>query len=126
MICTRADIVRRFRALILVLLASIVALPAATGLAVNLVPGLQTYVICTGDRLIRVTVGPDGTPVETPEVEVTHCITADATAPSGAKPSDWIALTRVFEQIIIPKPPVALHQPRFAVRRLSRAPPQIA
>lgn len=67
-----------FRFLALFICAGIV-LPKLLAFAIYFHPGIQTTVICTGQGMVTVRIGPDGQPIEHSEEEHASCIMCNAT-----------------------------------------------
>lgn len=109
-----------------VAVASGLLLPRMTAVLAELLPGVQTMVICTGTELITLTIGPDGTPIEADDTgALPHCTLADLVEPSGPVLPAWVALHAPEA----PQPAILLNQAadqdRLTRLRLSRAPPAL-
>lgn len=79
--------------LIATLLVGLVFPRAGAALAV-LTPGVEWFVICTGDRMVTLAVDADGAPVEAELIEPAPCIAAPAPA-GDAAPEGWRRLARM-------------------------------
>lgn len=67
-----------YRFLAIFICAGIV-LPKLLAFAIYFHPGIQTTVICTGQGMITVRIGPDGQPIENSEEEHASCIMCNST-----------------------------------------------
>ncbi len=65
------------RALLVVLLVFGLLAPRMSAVLAQVIPGIQTMVICTGDQMITLTIGADGVPVETVSENPHPCVMAD-------------------------------------------------
>ncbi len=63
--------------------------PRMSAAVAEIVPGMQTMVICTGQGLVTLTIGADGIPVETPQIEQHDCVLADITVVAEMAPQFW-------------------------------------
>lgn len=104
-------------------LLTCLTLPSVFGVLAEFMPGIQTYVICAGDRLVTIKVGPDGAPVEAPETTFTHCVLGDAVWSQAGPSPDWSALQRSYQRLFALKLRQAPDDERLASKRLSRGPP---
>ncbi|MHC0053851.1 hypothetical protein [Actibacterium sp. D379-3] len=101
--------------------------PKASAVVSLLLPGtVQTIVICTGDGLVTVTIGPDGAPVRTGETEEAPCTIGTAVTADAAPLSFWQALARdhALRRPLYAR--IARSLPPYARRRPARAPPLVA
>ena len=64
------------------ILASLL-LPKMGAAIVDLNPRVFTAVVCTGDRMVVMRIGPDGTPVELSEVDERPCISITPATPAA-------------------------------------------
>lgn len=97
--------------------------PKMSAVIVQLVPGIQTLVICTGNGLVTLTIDADGEPVEMPRAEVDHCTMVDANSLDASFIPPWRAFTgdhtRLFTIKLHPSP----DDHRFNQIPPSQAPP---
>ncbi|MBM7068168.1 hypothetical protein IU397_11300 [Actibacterium sp. 188UL27-1] len=107
-------------------LVTCLTLPSMFAVLAEIVPGVQSYVICAGDRLITVKVGPDGEPVDAPETTFTHCVMGDVVVLTKAVAPDWTLLARSYARPFSLKLHQAPDQERLAGQRFSRGPPRRA
>ena len=70
--------------------------PKVIGALLHVMPGVQTLVICTGDRLMRITLNAQGEPVEMTEFESDPCVIADPVAQIADTDPLWHRLARVY------------------------------
>ena len=98
-------------------------LPRMLAVLVEIVPGMMTTVICTGDALIVVTLGPDGQPVELPEEVDTHCVMADGATSLADIAPDYRRLERHYSFGFQPKTHDTAELDRLARQATSRGPP---
>lgn len=104
------SLARSFRFLAIFICAGIV-LPKLLAFAIYFHPGIQTTVICTGQGMITVRIGPDGQPIEHSEEEHASCIICNATI--AVEMDDQLyARSSVYAAYIYPK--VKLNTPSFA------------
>lgn len=82
---------RRKSARILLLFAICVGLllPRMSAVLVELMPGLQSMVICTGEGLVVVTLGPDGTPIEQTDTPEHRCVMSENPAVADVTIPFW-------------------------------------
>ncbi len=101
-------------------------LPRMSAVLAEVLPGVQTVVICTGYEITTLTLGPDGNPIETDAIATPHCTLGDVVETMETPTPDWVAL--VAPDTI--HPPILLHleadQDRLSQLRLSRAPPRLS
>ena len=64
-------------------------LPKVTGLAMELMPSIQTAVICAGDRLIVLRFDENMNPIEVADVEDKDCVMHDVIAESDQPIPAW-------------------------------------
>lgn len=98
-------------------------LPRMSAVLIEVVPGMITTVICTGDALIVVTLGPDGQPVELPEEIDTHCVMADGATSLANVAPDYRRLERHYSFGFKSKTHDTAGLDRLARQAPSRAPP---
>lgn len=98
-------------------------LPKASAALVELLPGYRTIVICNGAGLIRLTISPDGEPVETSEHPGQPCPLVAVTAFPAGPDAHRVRLTRSHccQRVSTPNPNPG---PSIVLTRgASRAPP---
>ncbi len=76
---------------VLALLAGMM-LPKMSAALVTLLPNVQTVVICTGDELLTIVLGPDGTPIEIKDTETMDCTLTDTGDPTVKPVPFWVSL----------------------------------
>ena len=81
--------------LVILVVAGLLA-PRMSAVMAELVPGVQTFVICTGDSLVTITIGADCEPIEHEETVQHPCVLADTIAQAEATASFWLAIDRDF------------------------------
>lgn len=86
-ICTQS-----IQALLVVLVVSGFLAPRMSAVLAELIPGVQTFVICTGDSLVTITIGPDGEPIEHSETTPHPCVLADTIVQAQMTLPLWFAL----------------------------------
>ncbi len=64
------------RALLVVMLVAGMLAPRMSTVLAQVIPGVQTMVICTGDALVTITMGADGVPIETADQVQHPCVMA--------------------------------------------------
>jgi hypothetical protein len=112
------------RLTLVVAVATGMLLPRMSAVLAELMPGVQTMVICTGTDLITLTIGPDGTPIEADDTgALPHCTLADLIDHPNQTLPAWIALhaPEAPQPAILPH--LSADQDRLNGLRLSRAPP---
>ena len=82
-------------ALILLILSGLLA-PRMTAVLAQVIPGVQTMVICTGDELIVLTIGTDGVPIETEDSTQHPCVMGDTISVAENTLPFWAVLGRDF------------------------------
>jgi hypothetical protein len=80
------------------LLLCALLLPKVTGLALELMPSVQTAVICAGDRLIVLRFDENMNPIEVDDVEDKDCVMHDVIAQSDQPIPAWRLLDPTNEQ----------------------------
>jgi hypothetical protein len=95
------------RALLVVLLVSGLLAPRMSAVLAQVIPGIQTMVICTGDELMTITIGTDGVPIETQEQTQHPCVVTEGVTLAAMDLPFWQQLA-------------ADHTHRFAVRENTR------
>ncbi|WP_412005323.1 hypothetical protein [Aestuariibius insulae] len=108
--------------LALCLLAALV-LPKVSGVLIEIVPGMQRVVLCSGSEMIVILIGPDGIPVEEPASDHAPCIAADPTGIAPAPLPLWQSLAVDFTDPFRVKIHAAANADRAALTWPSRAPP---
>ncbi|WP_342077077.1 hypothetical protein [Yoonia sp. SS1-5] len=71
--------------------------PRVSALVVDILPGMQKMVICTGDALVVWTIGPDGTPIEAVEVVEHPCLIGEDAVFAAAASARWMALAQDYQ-----------------------------
>lgn len=111
------------RLVLMLVLCLGILLPKVSAVVTLALPGLfQTIVICTGDSLQTITLGPDGSPVEMTQGDDPHCtLLADL---AGQSPADgfWRVLAR-SHRVLLPVILRPLPDRRHAHSMPTRAPP---
>ncbi len=111
------------RLVLMLVLCLGILLPKVSAAITLALPGLfRTIVICTGDSLQTITLGPDGSPVEMSQGDDQHCtLMAD---PADQRPADgfWQALAR-SHRVLLPAALPTLPDWRHAHSMPTRAPP---
>ena len=100
-------------------------LPKLGAILLDLHPGVQMTVICTGTEMITLRTGPDGTPIEVEYEEDHPCVMADPTDLRTPTVPNWITLARSYTAPFSETPnSLARHDPGL-INRLSQAPPLV-
>lgn len=98
-------------------------LPRVSAAVVEFLPGVDTYVLCTGSEYVTVTLGPDGSPIDVSESTENQCTVSDSVVTPGGSAPFWHALARSYRRpfVIIEHP----HAQADGLARLepTRAPP---
>lgn len=102
-----------------------VLLPKVAAVALDIMPSVQSVVICVGDRLVTIRIGPDGQPVEVPEGEKTPCVMSDAVValPSVAPP--WVGMARSYAHAFVIRLNPGPENARLRAHVPPRAPPVV-
>lgn len=82
-------------ALVLVLVAGVLA-PRVSAVLVDILPGFQKVVICTGAGMQVWILDQDGKPVETVELDDDRCLAADGRVLTDAGDAFWHILARDY------------------------------
>ncbi|GFE64890.1 hypothetical protein [Litoreibacter roseus] len=111
------------------LLISCVALgllaPKMTAALAEVIPGVQTFVICTGSEIVRVTLSADGEPIEEPVITTDHCVLGDLAAHTPDYTAHWHALARDYQFRFSVRLHPAPNGDLFAIKWPSQAPPPV-
>jgi len=105
------------------MLCAALMLPKMMATLTSLLPGFSVVTLCTGNHIERITLGPNGQPVDVEETDHTPCVVADPSQVAHSAPDDWIALTRSYAASFViltvtpPKPSLS------HIRPPSQAPP---
>ncbi len=108
---------------LIVLLVAGLLVPKSGAVLAQIVPGVMTMVICTGEKLVTITLNAAGEPIEIHEDEEAPCLRTDLAAPVEVPDRHWVRLALSFERSFAvklnPRPEAAL----FHRKRPSQAPP---
>ncbi|MEO1025679.1 MAG: hypothetical protein AAFX07_09005 [Pseudomonadota bacterium] len=108
---------------LLPLLLYALLLPKVSAVLLDIHPGIQVAVICTGTEIVTVRIGPDGIPIETGQTDDAPCLAAD-TPPNAAQPIPaWVTLARNFKTPFVAVPSTANRHNPALLNRESQAPP---
>jgi len=108
--------------LLIVLLAGLIA-PRVTAIIADVLPGVQTMVICTGEGLIILRIGPDGQPIEETEQAFNHCVLSDGTVVAQQAVPHWQMLAADYTDGFAVHENTAAEAAPLARPRLTRGPP---
>lgn len=97
--------------------------PKASAAVISFLPGVQSYVICTGDALVTIVVDASGTPVEQAEVDTPPCLSADLAKAHATAPTFWHKLARDYAMRFVVLETARHPLDVFQRRAPSRAPP---
>ncbi len=109
--------------LVLCLLAALV-LPKISGVLIELVPGMQRVVLCSGSEMTVILIGRDGIPVEEPASDHAPCIATDPPKMTPAPSAPWQRLALGYAAPFRVKIHAAADADRTAQIWPSRAPPR--
>lgn len=79
-------------------------LPMMGAVLVDLVPGISSYVICTGEGMSVITVDDAGNPIETPTAQTGECVFVDTGIASARDLPFWETLAREFTFAFVATP----------------------
>lgn len=100
-------------------------LPKMSVVFLELIPGVQSAVICTGSEYVVLRTGDDGTPLEITEIEDNACLRAVENAPQDKIALFWQRLALSFQDQFVRKPHSESSRDALARLELSRAPPLV-
>ncbi len=110
-------------ALLIVLILSGFLAPRMTAVLAELIPGVQTMIICTGERMVTLTIGADGIPVEEAEENEHDCVIADTVSLAEVEQPFWTALSRDFDHRFAIRENTQIATVSLSLLSPSRAPP---
>ena len=111
------------RSAFICLLMCAVVYPKISAVIMEVVPSIQTMVICTGDRLIIMRFDSNGVPIDEPETTVEHCLVADDVVAIPVVTPLWKSLARSYQHAFVVKLNVHAGMDRLLTKLPSRAPP---
>lgn len=88
---------------VLLILAGLV-LPKLSVLALHLHPDITTVVICTGSEMVTISIGADGTPIETGETDQSPCLVSDGKLKQASAWVTWTMAPRSYRHGFVEKP----------------------
>ncbi len=109
--------------LLLIALVMGILAPKMTAAVAEIFPGYFSMVICTGDELITLQIGPDGIPVETPISSVDTCAAADIPILLLGIPDAWVGFARTYTTRFVEIAYVPFSANVSSLKDPSRAPP---
>lgn len=105
---------------VVVLLSFALVVPKMTAALTTVLPGFSVVVLCTGHAMQRITIGPDGQPVEVEQDDHAPCVIANPEQVDQPTTTDWVALTRSYASSFI----AISHPAPKQVLAFRRPPPQ--
>lgn len=69
-------------------------LPKVSALLIELHPGVQIAVICTGTDMFLLRLGPDGKPIKVENGDEAPCVLTETTLAATTDIPTWVAFTR--------------------------------
>lgn len=106
-------------------LIMVLALPRVSAVLVELIPGIDTVVICTGSEYVTITIGPDGEPLDVDESSDNRCTLSDM-AGIGLRPQTfWQRLATSFDKAFSVAENQRLADLHLTFQQPSRAPPAL-
>ncbi|MFQ6546987.1 hypothetical protein AADZ90_003465 [Aestuariibius sp. 2305UL40-4] len=90
---------------------------------VELIPGWQTMVICTGGEMVVMTISPEGEPVEVEQDGAEPCPPANVIADAEQDIPRWVYLARDYGDQAIHRPSLRRDLSVILIRGPTRAPP---
>lgn len=100
-------------------------LPRVSAVLVEFIPGVDTVVICTGDAYVTVTLGPDGTPIESSESNDNRCTLAESFVVAGSPKIFWHQLALSHQHPFVVHENHAFAQGALLRLAPARAPPDL-
>ncbi len=97
-------------------------LPMMGAVLVDLVPGVTSFVICTGEGMTVITVDAEGNPVETPTAQTGDCVFVDTGVTTARAVPFWETLAREDTVAFVSRP-AAPYSKVFDLIPPSQAPP---
>lgn len=111
-------------ALMLLLVAGILT-PKVSAVAVELMPHAQGVVICTGTELIVLRIGPDGAPLEAPQIATDNCTMCETLVDLRSPKQFWERLARDYQFRFAVKLHQLVNLDLMALSLPTRAPPEV-
>ena len=111
---------------LLPLLLYALLLPKVSAILLDIHPGIQVAVICTGTEIVTVRIGPDGVPIETEQAEDVPCLSADAPPKALIPTPTWVELARSFQSRFVAVPSTTNRHNPALLNRESQAPPVLS
>jgi len=99
-------------------------LPKLGAILLDLHPGVEMTVICTGTSMVTLRIGPDGTPIEVDYEEDAPCVMADPSDLERVDIPDWVYLARSYQTPFHAVPNRLAQHDAGLVNRDSQAPPR--
>lgn len=106
-------------------LVGAVLFPKMATVVMDMMPSFQTVVICAGDQLIVVRLGPDGTPVEVTEDDMAPCVFGDALTIAAMPEPLWVGLARDYVHVFTIQLNPTANRPHARDHIPPRAPPVV-
>ncbi|MEL7214181.1 MAG: hypothetical protein AAGK92_16075 [Pseudomonadota bacterium] len=97
--------------------------PKASAAVVAFLPGVQSYVICTGDEMVTILVDSEGTPIEQSTSDSAPCLSADVPPVATIAPSLWRQLARDHRDRFVKRENLSVARSVLQRPAPTRAPP---
>ncbi len=99
--------------------------PKMGAVLVQLIPGWQTMVICTGGEMVVLTISPDGEPVEVAQDGAEPCPFAAVVAGALQAVPGWVSLAPDYDHRTLASPNLRSGPGVALIRGPTRAPPAV-
>ncbi len=97
--------------------------PKVSAAVVTFLPGVQSYVICTGQEMVTILVDSAGSPIEQSAGESAPCLSADVPPVTVAAPTLWRQLARDHRDHFVKRDNLSVARSVLQRPAPSRAPP---
>ncbi len=111
------------RGLLVTFLIAGLLIPRMSAVIADVIPGIQTMVICTGEGLITLTIGADGQPVEAVETEPHPCVMSEVLTLAYADVPLWQRLAADYAHDFAIRENTRVFDSHLSRIAHSRAPP---